>query len=323
VVGVRHDRPLYSDALGELTELTENHLTIVTERGPLRVPLTEVARAKRVPARRAPAVTDSDQLRRPWRPRSAEIAALELAASEAWPAPDNGRLGAWLLRAAGGWTGRGNAALPVGDPGRPLGEAIDAVRDWYAGRRLPPKINVPLPLATPVNTALDVRGWATGPPVLVQTAPVAGLRDPAPRAGLPPVRLSATPSTAWLDLVAGRKGGLPAAAIHILTAVREVRFAEAYADTGELLAIARGTVTGDGRYLGIFLVEVVPAARRRGLARHVIGALAEWAGQLGASTAFLQVEGRNVPALALYERLGFTTHHHYLTRTARPVPSPR
>jgi N-acetylglutamate synthase len=306
VVGRRQERPLFSDALGELTELTDTHLTIATERGPLRVPLNEVARAKRVPARRASA---------------AEIVALEIAANEAWPAPEQGRLGDWLLRAAGGWTGRGNTALSVGDPGLPLDEAIEAVRGWYTARGLPPKINAPMPLAAPVNAALDALGWHTNPTTLVQTAPITGLFG-AQRPDLPPVRLSRSPSPAWIDVIARRKGKLPDAAMHLLTAVREVRFAEVYADTGELLALARGTVTGDGRYFGIFQVEVVPAARRRGLAQHVVGGLAEWAGELGASTALLQVEKRNVAAVALYGRLGFTTHHHYLTRTAPDPPSP-
>jgi ribosomal protein S18 acetylase RimI-like enzyme len=246
------------------------------------------------------------------------IVELELAANEAWPAPVQQRLGEWLLRAADGWTGRGNSALPIGDPGLPLAAAIDAVRVWYTARGLPPTINVPLPLTEPVNAALAARGWPANPRVLFQTAPVATLLAALRPANDTDVHLVTGASPAALGMIAGRKGGLPGAAGHILSAVPQARFAELYGDSGELLAIARGTLTGDGRYFGIFLVEVVPAARQRGLAQLVIGALSTWAADNGAQTAFLQVEERNTAAVALYRRLGFTTHHTYLTRSARP-----
>ena len=42
-----------------------------------------------------------------------------------------------------------------------------------------------------------------------------------------------------------------------------------------------------------------------------MAALLAWAAELGATTAYLQVLGDNEPALALYEGLGFTTHHAY------------
>jgi len=318
-VGIRADRPVFSDSLGELVELSDTHLTVATARGRVRVPLHEVHRAKRVPA--------------PRRPTSAQIAALELAADEAWPAPVRERLGDWWLRSAGGWTGRANSALPVGDPGRPLGDAIDHVQRWYAARDQPALINVPLPLAARVDAVLAERGWPTRPPVLVQTAPLAAVLDAVPERGdLPAVDLRAAPAPAWLDLVAARKAGggpsvLPASARHVLTRVDQVRFAHVYAGAergrreADLLAVARGAVTGQGRWLGITLVEVVPDARRRGLARHLTAALARWASSLGATDAFLQVEEHNAPARALYERLGFTTHHTYVTRSeprARP-----
>ena len=311
---------MFSDALGELVELTETYLTLDTAKGKLRVPLTEVHRAKRVPSARRPTAT--------------AVTALELAANEAWPAPVQDRLGGWLLRAADGWTGRANSALPVGDPDRPLAAAIDAVLDWYAARHQPAMINVPLPLAAPIGVALDQRGWTTRPPVLVQTAPLTPLRAAVPaRDDLPPVRLSTEPSAAWVALAAARKAGalsdpatelpgteLPAAAWHVLTAVEQVRFAHLYADAGtadpELLGVARGTVTGEGRWLGLTLIEVVPTARRRGLAQQLIRSLAEWADGLGSSGAFLQVEEHNSGAVALYRRLGFTTHHTYVSRVA-------
>ncbi|MEV2238518.1 GNAT family N-acetyltransferase [Micromonospora sp. NPDC049891] len=307
-VGVRGGRPVYSDALGELVELTETHLTLTTRQGRLRVPIAEVHRAKRVPAAR--------------RPTAAAMVELELAADEAWPAPVRDRLGDWLLRAADGWTGRANSALPVGDPDRPLPAALDAVERWYAGHSQPAMVNTPLPLAAPVGAELDRRGWGSRPPVLVQTAPLATLVQPAPAdpggvvgAASPVVELAAAPSAEWLAVAAGRKGGLPDAARHVLTAVDQIRFAHVYVD-GALVGVGRGTVTGRGRWLGLCLIEVLPAARRQGHAARLIRALAGWAVDAGATDAFLQVEQSNAGAVALYRRMGFTTHHTYLTRVA-------
>ncbi|MEU5723898.1 GNAT family N-acetyltransferase [Micromonospora sp. NPDC047738] len=313
IVGIREGRPLFSDALGDLVELSETHITLATDHGRLRVPVGEVHRAKRVPAARRPTAT--------------AVAALELAADEAWPAPVRGRLGDWLLRSAAGWTGRANSALPVGDPDRPLPAALDAVQRWYADHGQPALVNTPLPLAAPVGAELDARGWAARPPVLVQTAALAALAaPPAGRAGAdlapgsrpgrgePPVELTPAPSDDWLAIAAGRKGGLPDAARHVLTAVDRIRFAHVYAD-GRLLAAGRGTVTG-GRWLGLTSIEVLPEARRQGLAGRVIRSLVQWGLAEGATHAFLQVEQRNTPAVNLYRGLGFTTHHTYLTRVA-------
>ncbi|WP_433535607.1 GNAT family N-acetyltransferase [Micromonospora sp. CA-249363] len=330
IVGIREGRPLFSDALGELVELSETHLTLATAQGPLRVPVAQVHRAKRVPPTR--------------RPTAAAVVALERAADEAWPAPTRGRLGDWLLRSAEGWTGRANSALPIGDPDRPLPAAVDAVERWYAERGQPAIINTPLPLAAPVGAELDERGWTTRPPTLVQTAPLplpiaavglgepgaavglggpsaaVGLGEPGAAVGLGEpgaavVEVVTAPSADWLTIAAGRKGGLPDAARHVLTAVDQVRFAHGYVD-GALAAIGRATVTGQGRWLGLSLIEVVPHARRQGLARRVIGALAAWGVSTGATHVFLQVEQRNTPAIALYRTLNFTTHHTYLTRVA-------
>ncbi|MFI6762896.1 GNAT family N-acetyltransferase [Micromonospora sp. NPDC050417] len=330
IVGVRDNRPLFTDSLGELVDLTETHLTLATARGKLRVPLDEVHRAKRVPAAR--------------RPNATTVVALELAANEAWPAPVQERLGDWLLRAADGWTGRANSALPVGDPDRPLEAAIDAVSRWYADRGQTAMINTPLPLAAPVGAALDERGWTSRSPVLVQTTPLTALVARTPvRADLAEVELATSPSDEWLRLAAARKAAhagvapgpdpldlLPAAARHVLTAVDQVRFAHLYAPTGDnyaptgdnggkLIAVGRGTVTGAGRWLGLTSIEVVPEARRQGLAQHVIGALGRWAAERGATDVFLQVEEVNSGAVALYRQLGFTTHHTYLTRVAPPA----
>jgi ribosomal protein S18 acetylase RimI-like enzyme len=288
IVGVREGRPLYSDVLGELLEFGAAGLTVATPEGPLRMPHDRVGAAKRIPERRY------------------GTAALERVASLAWPAPDADRLGDWQLRAAGGWTGRANSALPIGDPGVELPEAIEAVRRWYAARGLPARINVPLPLAGAVDAALDRAGWDRSRPTLVQTARLADLG-----ADEPDVRLDPTPTPEWLAVAAARKGGLPPQAVRVLTGPDQVRFATV-GDGAQPLATARGAVVSG--FLHLSLVEVAEPARRRGLAGRVTRALAGWAAAAGAHTALLQVQDDNPPAIALYARLGFTTHHSYVTR---------
>ncbi|HLV57608.1 MAG TPA: GNAT family N-acetyltransferase [Natronosporangium sp.] len=307
VAGRRGDRPLFTDVLGELTAVTATELTVATDAGPVRVPRAAVVAGKRIPPRRA---------------GRREVRDLEYAANDAWPAPEQERLGDWLLRAAGGWSRRANSALPVGDPGRPLPAAIDEVTRWYRARGLDPAVNVPLPLARRVDAELAARGWRRGPTVLTQTAPLAVLRSRLPDGGR--VRLATTPDADWLALTrpghhppGGSGGEVPPVALRVLTGDGRipVRFAYRYGEDGSLVAAARGTVTGNGRWFGLARLAVAPAARRRGLAREVIGALAAWAADLGATDAFLQVMEDNGAALALYDRLGFTTHHTYVSRS--------
>jgi ribosomal protein S18 acetylase RimI-like enzyme len=289
IVGVRGNRPQFTDVLGDLVAFDATGLTVAAQHGPQRIRHEEIHAAKRVP------------------PSPKETALLERVANDAWPAPVQEPLGDWVLRAADGWTGRANSVLPLGTPGMPRDAALDAVVDWYAARGLPARINVPLPLRARLDAALTGRGWARSPEVLVMTAPLVALLTGPVRDDLPPVRLAARPDDAWLAVVTARKRGLPAAALQVLTGPAQVCFASVDRD----LAVARGAVV-DG-WLHLSLVEVAEQARRQGLARHVTRALAAWAG--AAHTAFLQVEEGNTAARALYGGMGFTTHHTYVTRT--------
>lgn len=290
------NRPIFSDHLGELTALTETSVTLRTRHGAVTVARESVVAAKRIPDRRRLTGTE----------------ALEMEAAAGWPAPDTATLGDWLLRSAEGWTNRGNSALAIGDPDRPIPDAVDAVIRWYAERGQPPMITVPEPVGGRVIRELTARGWDPSPITLVRTARVDALAATASRNR--DIRLDEAPPPAWLAVVAGRKNGLPGAARHILTAVPETRFAGVYHPDGHALAIGRGVVARDGGWLGLSLIEVDPTARRQGLARAIVGALATWVADLpGTERAYLQVEERNGAAAALYDRLGFDIHHRYAT----------
>ena len=132
------------------------------------------------------------------------ITELEHIAARHWRGTEKDRLGGWLLRAADGFTGRANSALPLGDPGMPLDDALAAVIRWYRARALPPMIVIPLPLegdssCHQLDNLLSERTWLTRPgPAFVMVADLATV----PPAGHPPAggefRVDAEPDGAWL-----------------------------------------------------------------------------------------------------------------------------
>ncbi len=295
------DGPSMTDVLGELEAYDADGLVVVTEAGEaVRVPAGAVVAAKPVPPRAATLL----------RVRSDT---LQQICADGWPARTVEPLGDWLLREAAGFTGRANSVLPVGDPGRPLPEALAAVQDFYAGYGLPPLAQAVI--GAPVERLLLDAGWDVArhrEGALVQVASVAQARRTSRSRGDDVVLLTA-PNAAWMS-VYGRTTGVPADVVAgVLAGPRTVALA-AVGDPP--VAIGRGVVTGD--WLGLSAVEVVPARRREGLARRVVDALLAWGAEQGARSAYLQTMPGNEGALALYAPYGFVTHHRY--RYLAPAP---
>jgi len=252
------------------------------------------------------------------------IGGLEEVAALGWRGTEEDRLGGWLLRAAGGFTGRANSALAVGDPGLPLAAAAAAVRRWYAVRDLPTMISVAYPCGRPRRSTLDRfladQGWAVrSGAATVMTAPAAAVAASAPP-GQPPVDFDAGPDDAWLARYHYRgQQHLPPAARQVLRSAPWQAFGSVRED-GVTLAIGRVAVARG--WAGLTAIEVDPGHRRRGLARALTAALAAQAAAHGARWVYLQVEDGNAAARALYHRIGFADHHGYHYRVAPTGPTP-
>jgi GNAT superfamily N-acetyltransferase len=246
------------------------------------------------------------------------VAELERIAFESWRGLEHEPFGDWLLRAGGGFTGRANSALVVGEPPAALPDAVAAVTRWYAGRGLRPRAQVPLPGFEAADAAFAAGGWARDEDVLVLTAPLSSLS--APEAVGVDVVLAPEPDDDWLTGYRYRGSALPPVARHVLLAADDPAFVTVRLDPapGPPAAVARGVVVGG--WLVVTAVTVDERHRRRGLATAVMAALGAWAADRGGHSCTLQVVATNGPALALYDRLGFTEHHRYHYRLG-PLPS--
>jgi N-acetylglutamate synthase len=277
-VVVRHLLPdgRATDVLGVCTAWGEDSLTVESDHGPVVVARADLVTGKPVPPRAS--------VRARVTPRDAEVHGLVL-----WPRVDTEPVGEWLLRTdpapAERLFKRANSCLAMGDPGLPLAEAEARVREFYTSRGRPALVQVEQDSAAEEHFVAS--GWAPlpGGDTLFQVASLAQVARRLPR---PPE-----------DTLVSEDG--PRVLVELPGEAGEVR--------------ARGRAAVDGDWLGLHALATNPAHRRRGLARAVLADLVDWGAARGATTAWLHVETDNVLGLALYDSLGFRTHHRcrYLT----------
>ncbi len=271
--------PAMTDLLGDCIGWGRGVATLRTEGGELvEIAIEDIVSGKPVPPR--PSVRHRVSV------ADAEAHTVALSADL-----ETSAIGDWTVRGERSPTGRLrrrlNSCLAVGDPGMPVADAADAVARHYAARSRPTYLHVELD--GDHERALRALGW-----------------QPDPTGDAEFLLASIARVRRTLDV--------PDRTVEV--SVDEHRVTVTVGDGCD--PIAEGAAALDGDWLGVHGLRVDPAHRRRGLALVVMDALLEWGAERGATTAWLHVEVDNVPALALYDRLGFAGHHlmRYLTPPA-------
>lgn len=227
---------------------------------------------------------------------------IDLATIRTWPAAVTVERDGWFYLASGGVTGRVNAAWPLDWRGSDLDAAIDDVEAWYEGRNLPPRFKLTDNAYAPqeLPQALMRRGYQPVMPTLIMLARVTShpeVEDVTLDAGLP---------AAFDAVMRETSKGADEYDERLSIALRAPQPA-AFATlehSGRVAAI--GMCASAGALAGVFLMRTAPEARRLGHARSVLRALMARCAEWGARHVFLQVDADNQPAIALYEREGFS-----------------
>ena len=276
--------PAMTDVLGTCVSWSRDECVVQPESGPaVTIPLATIVSGKPVPPR--------PSVRHRVGSREAEGHALVL-----WPHVETEALGEWVLRTdpapVGRLLKRANSCLAIGDPGVPLDDAVERVTAFYGARGRDALAQVET--GSEVAAHLDAAGWedVAGGASYFQVASLA-------RA----LRACARPE--------------PDEAADLLEIEDGPRVELRLVQSGEVVAGGRAALDGD--WLGLHALGMEPWLRRRGLATAMMARLLDWGGSRGATTAWLHVEVDNAPALALYDGMGFRTHHRlrYLRTAGR------
>ncbi len=242
-----------------------------------------------------------------------DAAAIEAAGIKAWPALEMERDGAWVLRAAGGYTKRANSVQAM----NPADDENAAARlkyaaDWFKARGLPAVFRATPLAGKKTLAALREAKWEEFDESVVLACELPRMKGD-PRAELYDVRDPAfldvqkvlheyDEATAQKLVAVLWMIGVPAAGIVLRVYDRPVASA--------LMAVADGIViTGN--------VITAKAERRSGFARAMMQSGLAWAYDQGARAAALNMMADNTPASGLYQSLGFRHAYDYSYHKAR------
>lgn len=233
---------------------------------------------------------------------------VEEAALNAWPAPQQVLYDGWLLRFAGGYTKRANSVNIRYRSTLPFVSKIAYCERMYAVQGLPTLFRTPEPFTSPTLLgALVEEEYAPFDPTLVLGRALNDAQDLAPNLTTQSLSIDA-----WIELRASLTGtGKGEWGMHyrILDCIAPQKILLGLYTQGQ--PVACGMAVVEGTFLGFFSIYTQSGQRRRGYGVMMMAALTHWGMAHGANYGYLQVEGDNQPALAMYAQLGFERLYGY------------
>ena len=216
----------------------------------------------------------------------------------------------WLLRVSPGRARRARSVNAHFGSTLPLARKIDHCERLYEQRDLPVLFRI-TPFVQPpdLEAALVARGYEAFDTTLVQ---IARLERPPALPAASDFVVTSPAADAFADAVALLQSSSP----QQRDAYFE-RLKESPLNTRALLADVDGRTVGVGTVMledglaGVFSMATAPDMRARGVASALLASLLTWAWEHGATHAYLQVDGENHRALAVYRKFGFTTAYTY------------
>lgn len=246
------------------------------------------------------------------------IIEIETLSFRALPALEQHNYDGWVVRLAGGYTGRANSVNPIYSSTLDVEQKIAYCQSFYAQNGLPTTFKL-TDSAHPDN--LDViladKGYVyreNGHTHVLAADLTTQDYDISPT-----LVIYSSLSPEWFTTFAEMNGITENNRAVLWQILHLIKTPCAYAllkRNSEPIGVALGVL--DAGWIGIYDVVVSAEYRRKGHARTLVSGVMGWGVESGATNAYLQVVQGNLPALNLYEGLGFAHAYDYWYRVKQP-----
>ena len=227
-------------------------------------------------------------------------------------------LDGWIVRLSPGKAKRARCVNAVAAGRTPLAERLAACERLYAGAALPLIVRItPFTLPMELDDLLEAQGLRRFDDTRVMVLADLPLAVESLPAGLSLEPIGPEP---FAHRVGGFRGSpLSQRQAHAERLVSSPVPFRAFELKEHGLPVACGQFALEDDLVGLYDVYTASAARGRGLAGHLCKHLLAHARSQGARHGYLQVEGDNHAARAVYHRLGYTDGYAYHYRTRDPA----
>ena len=235
-------------------------------------------------------------------PLSQRIIELEKLSDLTWPAEQNIEFGKWQLRISDGFSMRANSVLPIGEPPIDLAAAVAQVVKIYRENKLRPTFSIALPIFDELDRYLEQDGWNLKIDANFLIRDIGTVEVSNHPEFL--IEILDYPSKVWLELNSDQP---------LEKLMRRYPARYGAIKIGEQV-VAVGRIATLGNWSIVTRLFVHPSFRGKGVAKILMNNLLAAASKDGATKVALQVDDENGAALALYQSMGFRTHHKFVYR---------
>ena len=243
-----------------------------------------------------------------------EIGCLDLQRDSegTWVPLETESLGDWVLRFSGNESARANSCRLDGRPENSADESLLKIIDWYKTKKAAAIVQSPKPGA--FDEALARNNF-------VEVAHALYMIANTVESNQAQVIIESELSSKWFDAVMAAETKSPRLSKELLVSGSFVRFASIVDEKNKI--IATGRVSASQELAMVTTVWVDENHRSKGLAKSIMLALSNEVFKIGHKIIALQVLKSNLPAVRLYESLGYQIHHDYAyyryTKVQQPI----